>query len=578
MDREILIDLLKNISFEIGDSNNESNVSLSKNLTFFFLQKLTENINGYSTDEDIYNSIIDGSRDRGIDAVYFNDLSENNKTTAYIVQTKYTDSENKITIDEKEATRFIDNFNQFPYISGEMCKKLSTSQKEYIQLERSGVDIEKVGIVITLGRTSKVARKNLESNNIEIYEFDRINSEILLDEYLPNIEVKLYDNPSVYNGELQGILVISDMLRKTLIRECIKDNSLFAYNIRGIMNTRKNSIFKSIKETCKISPKSLFRVNNGINIVCENFEKKEDGVYFLERASVINGQQTVRAVTDVIDTLEKSVELCVPVKILKINPKSENKKKELIYLSQSANRQNIIKCSDLYANEEEQKMIALTSKKLDEQLRFIYIYKREFGKENYKTNVITKEEVAKIVNAFLWLNPNDRVEDLFRNHYKNIFYGLKAEDIALIKMLKQHIEVLFQRNDENSNNKFISNCAYVKFRKDRTINYSIYLFALLLSEVFGYKKTEDRKKLLCNIYVKMKENKAFNIEELFNADFWQIFIAICIRMLNQKYHNTEITSDYVRKPLDDKKSFISLYNEIDNELAFSKKVEPKILI
>lgn len=228
MNRKTFIDVLKNISDYIEENEDKNKLSSSRSLTFYFLQKLIENTNGYYVNEDIINSIIDGPFDRGIDAVYIEDSSEDNKAYVYIIQTKYTENEEQYTVDEKEAIRFVNNFNEFPYINGEMCVRLREMQKLCIQLEQTGVYIEKIGIVITLGRITNVSKNIFENSNIEIYNFDRINSEILLDEYLPDIEISLYDEPSKYNGDLQGILVISDMLRQDIIRKCINDNSLFA--------------------------------------------------------------------------------------------------------------------------------------------------------------------------------------------------------------------------------------------------------------------------------------------------------------------------------------------------------------
>lgn len=577
MNRKTFIDVLKNISDYIEENEDKNKLSSSRSLTFYFLQKLIENTNGYYVNEDIINSIIDGPFDRGIDAVYIEDSSEDNKAYVYIIQTKYTENEEQYTVDEKEAIRFVNNFNEFPYINGEMCVRLREMQKLCIQLEQTGVYIEKIGIVITLGRITNVSKNIFENSNIEIYNFDRINSEILLDEYLPDIEISLYDEPSKYNGDLQGILVISDMLRQDIIRKCINDNSLFAYNIRGIMNTRKNSIFESIKKTCVENPKALFRLNNGINIVCEEFEERR-GRYFLKRASVVNGQQTIRAIFEEIDNLDKSLELCVPVKILKLGGKHSDKKQGLIYLSKSANRQNIIKDSDLFSNEEEQRLISELAVKLPNHLKFSYIYKREFNKQSSKVNIITKEEVAKIVNAFLLLNPNDRVEDLFKNHYNSIFGGLMPQEVSLIKMFKNHIEELFEKTDENSTNKFISKCVYIKFKKDRTVNFSLYILSLMLSEIFYYREVRDRRLLLNKIFNKAKNDTKFKIQYCFNDDFWHVFISICIRLLNKLYDDNNITGDYLRKPLENKTVLVNLFNQIDNELAFSKKVEPKIIV
>lgn len=551
-----------------------NDINLSKTLLCYVLLKKMENQYGYFEEEDIITTVTDAKLDRGIDSIFFDDNDDN--VVCYITQSKYS-TRDTIVVDEKEALRFINSFKAFPNLENKSNILIKNAMTKYKNILDSGLNIEKKGLFITLGKITDTARSILKLHNVEIYEYDRINSEILLDDFLPDIDISFKQKLVEYDSDtLLGIIDIGALVRDLSVQKYIEDESLFVYNVRGLMTKGKNSVAEGIIETCLKTPSALFRKNNGINIVCSDY-KINGEIIHLKKASIVNGQQTVRAISSISSDIHIN-ELYVSAKIVRLPEEIKNKKEAIIEIAKSSNRQNIIKERDLYSNESQQKQISAQTKILPEVLKFEYITKRDVNKKN-KKNIITKEEAAILVNIFILLNPNDRIDGLFRSSYEKIFNNLFAFEISIISRLKKYIEKLQYKADErNKHKKFWKEEIYVKFKKERTLNFSLYIFILILYEYYGYNSVQNRKKLIKNIYDKMRKLDNYNIEDYFNSDFWIIYQKVINRYFIKIYNDNKITSDFLRKPLENKEQLYTFYNEVSLDIALEAEFNPQINI
>jgi len=343
------------------------------------------------------------------------------------------------------------------------------------------------------------------------------------------------------------------------------------------MKNRKNSIADDIKQTAKKYPEKLFQRNNGLTIICQSIERKDDCAYMLKQASIINGQQTIRALMSVWGDLkdDEKVVLALTVKVLSI--KIGDNIQEILNVAKASNKQNAIKESDLFANEPEQRDIEEKSRLLPEPLKYNYISKRTIFPE--ETNIITRDEATLLLSLFINQNPSDRLEGLYKSSYKAIFDTIKPEYIPILKKIRSKIEERYNTQDENNHSeRFWSEKAYKRFKKSITLNFSLYLFSVLLSDNrFGYKDRLSRKNLLDLIFDKMKKTQNFDIYSYFNEDFWLALQNSCLRHIRNKYDDSTTTSDELRKEVD-VLEFMRIYNDYCTDKASERAFQPAILI
>jgi hypothetical protein len=584
MERNEFISNLKNIALKYYKI--ENNINLSKALGFYFLKKYIETTKFHIDDYDILNSNVDAANDRGFDNIYFDDYSDD-VIKVYIIQSKVYSDDSKV--DENEVSKYILNFNKFPNLIGNTNKKLENAINQYKMYDKNlDYKIEKIGIYINIGKFTTNALKQLEHNGIEIFDFERINNELFMSQYLPDFNIKLKRSPTYYEekSSFLGILKVGTFLDDTNIQKIIKNQSIFQYNVRGLMKFGKHSVAYDIKETIKNNPSKLFLLNNGITITCEALEKENAKSYNLIKGSIVNGQQTIRSILSIWGDIDNNIkkQLFVAVKVLVLDSKSENFHSELINVARSTNKQNAIKDSDLHSTDGEQVEIEENSIYLPEPLKFFYKPKKSIEKSDLFT--ISSDEAIVLLNTFFNLNPSDSIEALYRNQYKKIFTKIKPEYISIVQKLREMIGIRQEKQDNNNKSNMSSTNTwkddiYVKFKKHRTINYSLYLFSLILDKKFFYSDSDMKKQLLDKIYNNMKNKSNYNINVYFNNDFWQIFMLSTKRFLKKLYEDKNIGQDFLRRPLNidsayNIKSFLGLYDDFIDQKTSEGEFNPRI--
>jgi len=587
MKRTEYINLINDVRNELKLS--DDNIGKSKALGINFLKSYLEIQQPPIPYEDILQSITDSANDRGIDLIYFDDTEDTIK--CYIIQIKYSE-EGKTNVDENEVSKYLRNYNSFPDITGNINEKLTDQIKIYRNHKNSDKEIEKIGIYVNLGNFSKNAKSELVKSQIEIYDFDRINSEILLDEKLPDFDLTFNKQPIEYDeNTLIGILNIYDFFNNENVVKIITDQSIFNLNVRGLMKRTKNSISGGIVETINNRPEYFLHFNNGITIICDSFNKIKGKKYKIDKGSVVNGQQTLRAILSIwsngitIDK-DKLKKLGLIIKLVK-KPNVSNSKEILLNIAQYTNKQNAIKESDLYANEEQQKNIKFAAGNLAAELKYNYQTKRTTIKE---AGVLTikREEATILINTFINQNPSDSLENLYKNHYKDIFSDdISARSIIITYKLKNAIIKLLEKmdsnaKDKNSNANNWQDNYFKKFKKGRTENYLLYLMSLLLKEKFNI---NNRIIFLEKIYAQMIDTKNYDINSYFNNDFWTAYRISVKRFIEKIYGNNEVTMDFLRKQLKenddvygfDIKCFLNQYDTYIDE-RMDNPLNAKILV
>jgi len=573
MERNTFIDLLKRVSSH--KYGNYSDILLSKSLGFYFLKKFIETP---VDDLDIWNADVDSSNDRGIDYVYIDDTNDD-VTKVYLLQCKYSEN-GDYNVGEGEVTKFLTNVAAFPDINGTVNEKLAQRMNELNIIKRREPErsVEKFPIYLNFGKFTGNADSQLRRSEVDIYDYDRFNSELLLDDRLPDLTIELKQAPIEYNANaMLGILRAEEFFNDASICSLIQNQLIFHFNVRGLMANKKNSIAEDIKNTVMSSPENFFIRNNGITVICEKIEKTGEHKYRLIKASIINGQQTVRALYSVWGKLtqEKMAKLFVVLKVVSIDPKMNIA--EINTVAKATNKQNPIKESDLFANEAEQSLIEEKSQLLPAQTRFIYARKRSITYPENE-NVITRDEATLLLSLFSNQNPSDRIEGLYKYNYKQIFENVEPEHIVLTRMLRKKIEDQHALQDNNNpTRKNWSDFFYKRFKKYTVINFCLYLFSHLLRSKFNRNEKKDRLKLLADIFAKMKETDNFDIGSYFNSDFWLAYQRSAYRFIKEIYDDQNATSDVLRKE-PKLEEFEKIYDDFVAEKAIEAQFEPKLLV
>jgi hypothetical protein len=201
-------------------------------------------------------------------------------------------------------------------------------------------------------------------------------------------------------------------------------SQLFARNIRGYLGDTE--INKAITATVTREPQNFWYYNNGITIVCDaakQEEQKGQNVLRVERPQVVNGQQTVRTLSQA-----NSPDASVLVKVIVIprEGRNEDEYDDLIRnIVRATNWQNAIKPSDLVSNDKVQVFLERELRKV----KYHYLRKRQTKREAQASygmayRMIKKDEIAQAVAACMFDSVVVRrgKEGLFDDeHYRSIF-------------------------------------------------------------------------------------------------------------------------------------------------------------
>ncbi|MCY0090507.1 MULTISPECIES: AIPR family protein [Bacillus amyloliquefaciens group] len=356
----------------------ESNEFLSRALAAYSINVMYTEIDN----SIVANSITDGSKDNGIDLIYYN----KEKNELCLVQSKYNhkgNSEPKIGeiqsficgVKDLINTKF-DKFNQ----------KVNDRRDEIVSiLEKSKLKF-KIILVYTATNLSQDARREfndlLEELNdfrdvaeLEIINQKRLYASLHNKKNSRNIDIDIdLKDWGRYEGEMEAVygqvsaLQIADWWENY-------GNSLYDYNLRKVLgNTQIND---EIRSTIETEPELFWYYNNGITIVCEELDKKrkgntkELGTFECKGISVVNGAQTVGVIGKYAQTTPTSVRedgkgnldnVYVPLRIISITSVDDEEQEYLNEAFASAvttknNRQNEIKERDFISLDGYQKKI-----------------------------------------------------------------------------------------------------------------------------------------------------------------------------------------------------------------------------
>jgi hypothetical protein len=401
------------------------------------------------SEDNIKAALTGEAGDKGIDAIY---IDHQNKV-AHVVQGKFRQIPGQIS-EKRSDVLDLANKALIPWTTKEQqthfYSKLSSRSKQLFHELASNVHDNNYSLqlyYVTTGRCSKTIRNEAISKakaaecDTEFFIYDWENIEQFYIDYIEGIApaipmLALRINP---NGRIQNEGTIYRFDPQTAMESWVFSMSaqdagdmyekaglrLFARNIRGYLG--ETEINEAIKDTLVNEPHNFWYYNNGITIVCDSArQEKQKGqeLLRLERPQVINGQQTIRTLTQT-----KSESASVLVKVIKIprDNQSDDDYSELIRkIVRATNWQNAIKNSDLISNDPVQVYLERELRKC----KYLYLRKRQSRQEARSCyggsvySVITKEELAQAIAACIFDPAIVRrgKEGLFEDeYYRSIF-------------------------------------------------------------------------------------------------------------------------------------------------------------
>lgn len=327
------------------------------------------------SDEEAEDAITDGSKDRGVDAVFVDDRDGRN--SIHVFQFKYANNfENtKKNFPSNEIDKLISFFEDLLDLNKSLEKTcnpiLWNKVKEmWIALDKPKPSIEVHFCGNTLPMTSEECTRaentfgKFKYFNIHHHSLDSI-VELFIDKKTAfiNDQIQVVDKDYFdrTDGNIRGLIctveatelvrLITDPENPDEVRK-----EIFNDNVR-IYLSRTNKINKNIISTALSEENPLFwYLNNGITMTCESFsypKGKRAPIVELKNIQIVNGGQTSNALFEANQiSSEKLQDVLILVRIIETKSKPVSQA-----IAESTNSQTPIKTRDLRSNDGLQKKL-----------------------------------------------------------------------------------------------------------------------------------------------------------------------------------------------------------------------------
>lgn len=407
------------------------------------------------TETEINDFLVDSVKDGGVDALFSDPNSETNNLI--ICQSKFYDV---ITFDAvRDAVSKMILFYK-AMVRGEYEIVNEKVQRRFLSLNAEVGDESKVCFVFYTSAAKNGIREDRISKLIEEYGLNSVNYEVQLyfgDDILDEVKECESRRPSVESGKIEidqannvltydeGSAVIVNV-SAFAIKElyAMHSTNLLSRNLRYFI--KKRDIDASINETINKEPSAFWFKNNGITIVCDDFDI--DGKFVkLRNFSIVNGGQTTTLLHKSKE-INKSNDLYLPCKIIRTIGETEDAKNLFsLEIAKATNSQKAIKQIDLKSNAPEQVRFA------SEMRNIGLFYQTKRGetipkdfKEEYKNTDLV--EVGKLCLAGIFQLPGSsrsKPSTLYLEKFYNpIFNEDQAQICSLVKELL-YIDFYFRK-------------------------------------------------------------------------------------------------------------------------------------
>lgn len=406
--------------------------------------------------EELVDTLVDGSYDGGVDAILSDPNSDNNDIV--LVQSKFYKD---ISTDAIQAAvnKMIDFYNRME--SGNYETTRIEVQNRYLSLAADVGDESKVVFAFYTSapkkgiRTKTIEKKfNDTFKDTEKYELRLLFAEDVVEEIKEAeatkalvesdcIDLDRAGNILYYGDDDQfsAIVNVSAFSLKKLYAKY--SNVLLSRNLRYFI--RKQDIDNAIKETIKDNPDSFWFKNNGITIICDDFDISGKELK-MTNFSIINGGQTTRLIHK--SDVNEQNNFFLPCKVIKTCGGDENTRQEFILdIAKATNSQKAIKQIDLKSNAPEQIRFGI-------EMRNIGVYyqlkRGDVVSKNYQEDYLHTDlgSVGKLCLAGIFQLPaksRNKPNDMYLPMYYNPIFNSDQHKVAAIAKDLLYINYMFQK-------------------------------------------------------------------------------------------------------------------------------------
>ena len=400
---------------------------------FFFCED-----NAKFDEDEVIDYLTDGANDGGIDAIFNDPNSEDNDVI--IMQNKYYNKSrlkiNDIIMELHKIKNTLNSFKEEKFAS--FNKNLVMAYKNSIN-QKNEIGTIRICFFTTYQGRTKEDRDNIIKEARELFRDFDIDIDIYFKKDIEN-QIELCENGKLFIEDDNLIIdeennylkyknsVIVNISAKSLQDLYYrKGNNLLGMNLRYYV--RQKIVDNAIENTIKNEPQNFWYKNNGIIIVCENYNI-ENNVLKLKNFSIINGGQT----TTRIGKIDIEEDFYLQCKVIVYQGCNIQEKSKFVYdIAEASNAQKPIKKADLKANAPEQLLLKENLVKVG----VYYITKRgEVVPKQYKDKLYknTKlDEVGKLSLAGILQMPGSARSNsakMYDSEYDYIFKDVKAGVIA----------------------------------------------------------------------------------------------------------------------------------------------------
>jgi hypothetical protein len=419
----------KKFQKQIEDIELDHNLADYHAFIFWFI----ETAFGYPKDR-ILNSICDGTRDKGVDAVIIDPI----ELKVIVIQSKYEQAGGQVQISDNEIKLLATVRNYFDSRSSFKAAINKGNQATKRLMNEAFDAVRKKGYTLELAFIS--THKNaphlddlisdtlgFAENEFKLYHYDRI-MQLYFDkmrDFTPSLGV--YNLPFVdpdkaiikTSGYKSWVLTVLAEDIRSLINK--HGDKLFRKNVRNFLGKSRTN--KKILETLEKDPTNFWYYNNGITILCDKANIiMEKGYIRLENPQIVNGCQTTKSIAKFDGELKGAL----MVRIV------ESTNHEFVnFLTLYQNSSNPVRNRDLKSNDP----VQIRLKHEFRRQRYYYEIKRgeEYSKmakkypalkSEFAGNVLNNELVAKLLAA-LKMSPaialSSGSDKFFGDYYDRIF-------------------------------------------------------------------------------------------------------------------------------------------------------------
>jgi len=398
--------------------------------------------------DEVVESVIDGSQDRGIDAIYIDEEAEE-RPIVYIFQSKYYRSEEKFdralegnALNKMQhaienlilkSPKEVHDGNTFLLSKLRDIKALSNPRFQIVFCSNSfepSPDVRK-----QFGQFVKEIAQRQDFFRVEYLTLEKL-GELITPITSRQIDAKLKLSGTYFEWSLGEARVIVGRISGRELAELRKKEGgdLFDRNVRGYLS-RKNNVNKEIFKTAtdQVDGGRFFLLNNGVTVVCNSANYvpvHESPEVEISNLQIVNGGQTTNSIFEAYQANSLADSLYVLVKIIATDNRNLIEK-----ITESTNTQTNVRARDLRSNDQVQKMV--------ERILLNRGYYYETRKNKYRESPLARgkridmEIAAQAYYAFIHKEPanaKNKKRQLFGPLYEELFREddqRLAEDILL---------------------------------------------------------------------------------------------------------------------------------------------------